>query len=338
MVLRGVDDTLGADPALEGMGPFRPLLSSMLLSLMIYDSEGRTRGSLKLQVTRGSTLQWTVAEDTVRLWPKIGFSQSGPVTLNGTEVLIMDQPPGKVSMPVVRLSDVPARAATAGTGSILAPSDASLAGGNIFWIGDPKESSEMTEVRKVMRQVLDKWVPVPVMDSNNPAFKMLTGYNTKRLLDEYWEPENKNPPYEPGKMPKKNTGFTCCNLTLGALAIQLGAALGRPPGVWLTRGVLALYLVDKDVPGCWIKPDGTNRPKPGDFYSVPLTLEDGTVQQYGHVGVVYDILDDTWMSVDGGQGGYRSGPKLDRIKRQDRGKLDTSRMNGWIDIDLYWKK
>ena len=338
MVLRGVDDTLGADPALEGMGPFRPLLFSMLLSLMIYDSEGRTRGSLKLQVTRGSTLQWTVAEDTVRLWPKIGFSQSGPVTLNGTDVLIMDQPPGKVSMPVVRLSDVPARAATAGTGSILAPSDASLAGGNIFWIGDPKESSEMTEVRKVMRQVLDKWVPVPVMDSNNPAFKMLTGYNTKRLLDEYWEPENKNPPYEPGKMPKKNTGFTCCNLTLGALAIQLGAALGRPPGVWLTRGVLALYLVDKDVPGCWIKPDGTNRPKPGDFYSVPLTLEDGTVQQYGHVGIVYDILDDTWMSVDGGQGGYRSGPKLDRIKRQDRGKLDTSRMNGWIDIDLYWKK
>ncbi len=311
----------------------------MLLSLMIYDSDGRTRGSIKLQVNRGATPpQWSVAEDATRLWSKIGYSQSGSATVNGTEVLLLDQPPGKMSMPVVRLLNLPARGAAAGTGAILAPPDSSLNGGNIYWVGDPKENDEMTEIRKTMRQVLDKWVPVPVIDSNSAAFKMLTGFDTRRLLDEYWEPENKNPPYPEGKMPKKNTGFTCCNLTLGSLAIQLGAALGRPPGIWLTRGPLYLYLADKDNPGCWIKSDGTNRPKPGDFYSVPLTLEDGSVQQYGHVGIVYDILDDTWMSVDGGQGGYRSGPKLDRIKKQDRGKLDTSRMNGWIDIDLYWKK
>jgi hypothetical protein len=107
-------------------------------------------------------------------------------------------------------------------------------------------------------------------------------------------------------------------------------------GYWLGAGVLQLDLVDKDVKGSWIPKDplGRRRPKPGDIYSRPLTLQSGHVQQFGHVGIVRTMEGSSWSSVDGGQGG-RNGGK-DYIKWVKRGKYHPKQINGWCDIDIYF--
>jgi hypothetical protein len=183
-----------------------------------------------------------------------------------------------------------------------------------------------------MQAVLAEFIPKKEMSSDDPAFKKLTGYDTQRLLDEYWEPENKNPPWSDEKRPKKNTSFTCCNLTLGCLAGQLGKRLGKKVGFWLGAGVLQLDWADRDVKGSWIPSSSGRTPQVGDFYSTHHGA-----QKFGHVGTIGEIAEDgTWTAYDGGQGGYNSGGKKDFIKKVFRGKLDPSYMNGWIDIDIYF--
>jgi hypothetical protein len=299
----------------------------MNLSMVVYDSNGATRGQLRMQLDFAGT-KWSVLEDASLLWKKIGASPSGGMTVSGTEVGLKDQPAGKV---ILQLLNLPQNgSASAGTGKIVAASDPALSSGFVFWAA---EQPKLSPIRATMIALLNELVNKDSISSDDPQFKKINGYNTQMLLDNHWEPENKkNPPWDPRKMPKKDTNFTTCNLTLGAIAIKLGAKLGKPTKTWLTRGPLQLDLVDKDVPGCWISKNTGATPQAGDFYSI-----NHGAQVFGHVGIIAEIKDDgTWVSIDGGQGGYKSANKKDFIKRVPRGKLDPMKLNGWIDIDKYF--
>ena len=297
--------------------------------MVVYDKNGASRGQLRMQLDFGGT-KWSLAEDSGKLWTRIGTSQSGAMDVRGTQVGIKGQPPGRLPQIVLVLSNIPEGGnANAGTGKIVAASDQSLSDGFVYWTC---EEPTLSPIRQAMMAVLKDCVPVPVISSDDPLFKKLTGYNTQMLLDNFWEPENKNPPWPEGKRPPKNTTFTTCNLTLGCLAVKLGARLGKRVGKWLSAGVLQLDWAGKDVPGSWIPSSSGGTPKVGDFYSKP----DGA-QVFGHVGTIGEITEQgNWTAVDGGQGGYVSANKKDFIKRVNRGKLEPSRMNGWIDIDKYF--
>ena len=99
--------------------------------------------------------------------------------------------------------------------------------------------------------------------------------------------------------------------------------------------MLKLILADKDVPGSWVEPVDGNVPQAGNFYSVSHTDKSGFVQKFGHVGIIGDIGNGVWQSLDGGQGGYLTAHR-DFIKWVDRGRLEPAKFNGWIDIDRYF--
>jgi hypothetical protein len=230
----------------------------------------------------------------------------------------------------------------AGGARLYEPANASLKDNIVKWsylrnsspaVAPASADGALSPVRQAMMEVLKRWAPVDVLSSNDAAFYNLTGYNTKMLFDNFWEPENKKTPkpWPPGQVPPKNTTFTTCNLTMGNLGIKLAARLGKKAGKQLAKGLLQLDAVDQDVKGCWIPSSRGGSPKAGDFYSRP----DGK-QVFGHVGTIGEITPaGDWITVDGGQGGYRG--KLDYIKKVNRGKLIPSQLNGWIDIDIYFK-
>lgn len=302
----------------------------MNLMMMAYDSNGATRGQIRLQLDF-PTSKWSLVEDSGQLWTRMGATPAGMMEVKGTEVGIKTQPPGKMPQVFMLLMNVPQSGqANAGTGKIVTSNDPSLNGGFVFWAA---EKPKLSPIREAMIAVLNEYIPKPVISSDDPLFEKLTGYNTQKLLDNFWEPENKNPPWDAGKQPPKNTNFTVCNLTLGCLANKLAAKVGKKVGRWVGAGVLKLDWADKDVPGSWIPSNSGATPQVGDFYSVPHGS-----QQFGHVGTIYEITDQgTWTSADGGQGGYKSANKKDFIKRVFRGKLEPSQMNGWVNIDLYFK-
>jgi hypothetical protein len=301
----------------------------MNLQMVVYDNNGATRGQMRMKLDFGGT-KWNLVEDAGQVWTRIGASASGDMDVKGSQVGIKAQPAGKPPGTVLLLSNVPQDGpANAGTGKIVTASDPSLSDGYVFWA---YEEPVLTPVRKAMQAVLRELVPKKEMSSDDPLFKKLTGYDTQRLLDEYWEPENKQPPWKEGTQPKKNTSFTCCNLTLGCLASQLGNRVGKRVGRWLGAGVLQLDWADKDVKGSWVPSSSGRTPQVGDFYSV-----NHGAQKFGHVGTIAEITEDgAWTSCDGGQGGYVSANKKDWIKKVFRGKLDPSKMNGWVDIDAYF--
>jgi hypothetical protein len=301
----------------------------MNLLMMVYNNSGATRGQIRMKLDFPST-KWSLVEDKTNIWAKIGAGQSGQMDVSGTEVGIRDQPPGKLPQVVLQLSNLPETGTGhAGTGKIAAAADTALTDGFVYWVG---EQPSLSPIRQAMIEVLKEYVPIPVISSDDPLFYKLTSFNTKTLLDNFWEPENKVPAWPADKMPKKNTTFTCCNLTLGCLAGKLGARLGKKVGRWLGAGVLQLDWADKDVPGSWIPGSSGQSPQVGDFYSV-----NHGAQKFGHVGTIGDIGErGTWVAVDGGQGGFVSANKKDYIKRVERGKLIPSAMNGWVDIDIYF--
>ena len=139
-------------------------------------------------------------------------------------------------------------------------------------------------------------------------------------------------------IPNPQLHFTTCNAFLGNIVGMLGAK----PGSWLSRGILELNLVDRDVKGSWIPqdPTGVKKPQAGDIYSIPHASKDGKgkvhIQPFGHVGIIGSIDATQWMSVDGGQGGRDSIPQLDYIKWVPRGKYIPAMFTGWCDIDIYF--
>lgn len=301
----------------------------MILNMVTYDGNGRDRGMVKMNVEFGPR-QWSIFEDKQQTWQSIGFGNQGSIEpKGGGAISIMDQQPGKSKQSIVTLLNMPLSdvgIANAGTGKIEAPKDAAFTDGAIFW------AFEQSSIRQTMLALMKKNVPMKDMSSDMPAFKTLMGLNTQDLFDNFWEPEKKP---DRKVMPVKNTTFTTCNMFLGTMARNLGAALGKPAGAQLVSGPLLLKKVDMDVPGSWVEPVDGNVPQAGDFYSVSHTDKSGWVQKFGHVGIIGDISNGVWTSLDGGQGGYLTAHK-DFIKWVDRGKLEPGKFNGWIDIDKYF--
>jgi hypothetical protein len=285
--------------------------------------------------------QWNVKNGKSQL-PGIVTSDRGTFQQPSWGVIwLMDGSTAKTSMIIW---DAPLNeqdhAHNAGGARLFEPANSSLKDKIVNWsflrgsdAATAPEASGLSPIRQAMVEVLQKWVPRPVLSSDDREFKDLTGFTTKRLLDEYWEPENRQPPWPDLSKHPKNTTFTTCNLTMSCLAGKLALKLGKKLGIWLQRGPLQLDLVNKDVPGCWVTPKNGAKPQVGDFYS----CADGK-QVFGHVGTIGEITDGgNWIAVDGGQGGYRSANKHDFIKRVQRGKMIPSHFNGWIDIDIYFK-
>ena len=294
----------------------------MNVLVKIFDARGMARGDVLLNLDFGSTAKWSLVEDPSRMWSSLDFLQEGSITVSGQDVAIQGQLPGKPPQPVLILSGNPMSSIYGGgPGSVAASSDPSLVGGDIYW------SRELSPIRQALRKVLDQWIPKACISTDDELFKKLTGYDTKRILDEIWEPENRNPPWPPGKQPKKQTGLTTCNMVVGALARQLGAVLGKQLGFYLKAGVLQLHLVNSERPGSWVWSRSGRAPQLGDFYAA---------KGFKHVGTIGELQDGLWVAYDGGQGGYGVGKK-DYIKKVYRGPLVPTSMEGWVDIDVYFR-
>jgi hypothetical protein len=291
----------------------------MDLQLVVHNADGRTVGTVDVVITYHDK-QWAIAGDPDAIWPSIGFNSSGKFEFGGSgEVFLADREPEGTSRSILSLASLPSSDTAVGhvgIGSMVFPRDPALAYGKILW------KFEISTVRRQMLSLMRECVPQQEITSDMAAFKALTEYDTARINREFWK-----------KQPKPNTTFTCCNLFLGVMARRCGRTVGKVPGPKLNSGTLQLNTVDADVPGCWITPGDGRAPRPGDFYSVPY-IKGNHVQQYGHVGLVAKIENGVWTSLDGGQGGFSQ--KVDKIKWVKRGILDPGKMNGWVDIDIYF--
>jgi hypothetical protein len=80
-------------------------------------------------------------------------------------------------------------------------------------------------------------------------------------------------------------------------------------------------------------PDGDLKPQAGDLFQI------GTRGgMFKHVGVILSIGENSWETVEGGQGGPSMG--FDMIKRKGPSPFPPTSFMGWIDIDAYfagWK-
>src|ERR1700737_2412081 len=90
------------------------------------------------------------------------------------------------------------------------------------------ERAALSPLRQKAVKLMEDNVPVQGLTSDNPAFARLTGYSTAALKEKW----------------KTMPGFTTCNAFGGNYAVLLGA----PAGCWLSRGLLQLDWVKKDVP------------------------------------------------------------------------------------------
>ena len=85
----------------------------------------------------------------------------------------------------------------------------------------------------------------------------------------------------------------------------------------------------------WVPFNGSNRPKPGDIYSL-LQHEDRS--KFQHVGIFVKEEGDTWITADGGTGenGYQGG--WNHRKFKSSGEIQGEKGNlawvaGWVDLD-----
>lgn len=293
----------------------------MNVLVKVFNQAGAARGEVLLNLDFGPPARWSLVEDPSRMWSCLDLLQEGAMIMTGSGVALQGQLPGKPPQPVLLLNENPMSSIYGGgVGTVASSSDPSLVGGDIYW------SRELSPIRKAMLDVLRQWIPRPCISSDEKAFRELTDYTTQRLFDEFWEPENRRPPWEPGKQPKKNTGFTCCNMVVGALACRLGRVLGKPLGTHLRGGVRQLHMVNSERPGSWVWSNSGRAPQVGDFYA-----EKG----FQHVGTIGELQEGLWVAYDGGQGGYAS--KRDYIKKVPRYTLVPTSLEGWVDIDVYFK-
>lgn len=178
------------------------------------------------------------------------------------------------------------------------------------------DRAKLSPLRRKAIEILEQNVPITGLTSNDAAFKILTGYNTVDLQAKW----------------KTMPTLTTCNAFGGRYAVLLGA----PPGCWLSRGLLQLDWVKKDVPDSWKESSATDgAPKPGDIFAAryvnPTTKE---VQKFGHVGVLYCWHDTIFYdTVESGQGGMSMG--LDKMQWKADHLYHPSNFTGWVDIEIY---
>lgn len=162
-------------------------------------------------------------------------------------------------------------------------------------------------------------------DTNGAKFNEWTGMSQKGLKDA-WATE-------------AGTGrcTTSCNGFVGIVAGKIRAAGGLP-----AKQFFDSFNLPKEGGKAWHwAGDQTQMPQPGDFFQIGTPGPDLSNASAGgtfkHVGVILDITDYIiWITVEGGQGGPRTG--FDFIKRKLRAR--PSDLMGWINIDEYfagWK-
>jgi hypothetical protein len=174
------------------------------------------------------------------------------------------------------------------------------------------------------QKILDilKKIPTSGLSSDDAYFRTLTGgWTTKKLLT-WWS----NHP-----IGTQGANFTTCNAFVGAVAVMAGAKQGS----WLAKGPLSLYFCNKDIPNSWVPASSGRAPRPGDFYSMPYIDGKGNKQEFGHVGIIYDVHDYIFIdTIDSGQGGRSA--NRDYIRWRKNRIWTGGKINGWVDIDIYF--
>jgi hypothetical protein len=161
-------------------------------------------------------------------------------------------------------------------------------------------------------------------DTNGALFEKWTGW-TNIGLKEQWASE-------------AGTGAvtTSCNAFLGRLVFKIREAGGLATGA----SFHSFNLPKAGGPAWHWAGDQNQQPQPGDFFQIGTPGPDLSQADKGgtfkHVGVILDIDYIIWITVEGGQGGPKSG--FDFIKRKVQ--VRPSGLMGWINIDEYfagWK-
>jgi hypothetical protein len=176
-------------------------------------------------------------------------------------------------------------------------------------------AATLSPVRLWVRQQLNDLIPTQGgsirSDTNGALFQQWTGW-TQAGLAAQWEAE---------KGGKAVT--TSCNAFLGTLVNKIRTAGG------LAIKTFHSFDLPKAGGTAWYwNPTPEKTPQPGDFFQI------GTRGgMYKHVGVIVDINYIIWTTVEGGQGGPKSG--FDAIKRKV-GVMPSGLM-GWINIDEFFQ-
>lgn len=186
----------------------------------------------------------------------------------------------------------------------------------------PLGATGRADLRKRLCALLQATIPTDGLSSDQKKFVDMTGLSTERLKKD-WD---------------KGVNTTSCNAFAQWVARQLEAK-----GV-LGGGGLNLSGVEGEVPGSWLWANTGEaiefkvHPLPGDFFCSSFPG-----QEWGHVGIVYDIDETTiaWKWVAGGQGGPKRGrdfiqwgpwlPNQAKTFEEARPKVV-----GWVDIGCYF--
>ena len=186
-------------------------------------------------------------------------------------------------------------------------------------------AASQSELRTEIQKFLKKKIPTDI-SSDDARFPGMTGGMTTTSLKKSWDAKSY---------------VTSCNSFAGWVAAQILS----PKVSKLSYGVLNISLADNEVPGCWNWANTDEaieydlHPMAGDFYASwaePTDPKTGKkfIQEFGHVGIVYDFDEDTqmWTLIQGGQGGPAMGK--DWIKWSTK-KFDRTKLTGWVDIAWY---
>src|SRR5437773_4595133 len=174
-------------------------------------------------------------------------------------------------------------------------------------LGEIDTGDPYSPIRWWIYQTLQELFPNSgtVIDSINNKQKFLqwTGVDQKYMEDQW----------------AAGSRFTSCTSFLSILASKISAAGG------VAGGKLRPFQMYIHPGWHWFGEEDT-RPQSGDFYM--LGVRGGATQ---HVGVVYDIIEDSWTTVDAGQGGKNSG--FDCIKRRGPRAFPDGPLVGWLDVE-----
>lgn len=137
---------------------------------------------------------------------------------------------------------------------------------------------------------------------------------------------------------------TTCGLLPGVMLKHLGIS-----GMLSVGGTEGLRICGQGLGGgVYQESDGKKLPKPGDLYWLRYPATPG-IDSVAHVGVIYEIRGDTWITADAGQGSLvnqeaklvvRQMKKVDGVHPFLSGPQNTPgdsssfrRIGGWIDLD-----
>ena len=141
---------------------------------------------------------------------------------------------------------------------------------------------------------------------NNPLFETMTGLTHKKLFESW----------QGGGI------LTSCN----GFVMKAGDAAG-------VKGLGGFYMEETlrkmGKSHCWITPDSGEKPQWGDVFE---SRSANIGFQNLHVGISLSVEGDTWLTIEGGQGGRGLG--YDRVARVKK-KYKTDHLLGWVDMRLF---